>query len=84
VLFELIAARYERRGAMLITANQRSRMGQDLPGPGHDARGHRSLVHIRSILERRRKLSARVALNESADAPACHTRDNQENREYRD
>ena len=40
VLFELIAARYERR-SLLITANQLWRLGEGFPGPSHDARGGR-------------------------------------------
>jgi hypothetical protein len=41
VMFELIAARHERR-FLLITANQPFGDGQDFRQPSHDAGGHRS------------------------------------------
>jgi DNA replication protein DnaC len=84
VLFELIAARYERR-SMLITANQPFGEWGNLPGSGHDARGHRSPRAPRhNPREERRKLSTPRSPRSKARArPARHPRDNQKNRERR-
>jgi DNA replication protein DnaC len=50
VMFELIAARHERR-FLLITANQPFGDGQDFRQPSHDAGGRRSARHHATILE---------------------------------
>ena len=61
------------------------RMGQNLPGSGHDARGHRSPRAPRhNPRDERRKLSTPRSPGSKARArPARHPRDNQENRERR-
>lgn len=60
VLFELIAARYERR-SLLITANQPFwRMGAYLPGPSNDVGCHRSFGPPRhDPRDERRKLPSK-------------------------
>jgi DNA replication protein DnaC len=85
VLFELIAARYERR-SMLITANEPfGEWGQDLPRSGHDAGVHRSPRAPRHHPgDERRELPAMRSPRSKARAwPASDARHNQEDREVR-
>jgi DNA replication protein DnaC len=82
VLFELIAARYERR-SMMITAIRR--MGKNLPGPGYDTRGHRSSgPPLHDPGDECRELSpSRGPRSKARSWSASCPRDNQENRESR-
>ena len=85
MLFELIAARYERR-SMLITANQPfGEWGKIFPDQAMTLAAIDRLVHHATILEMnvesyRRTRSPR---SKARPRPASDARDNQENREVR-
>ena len=80
VLFELIAAVHDDHSQSAIR-----RMGQDLPRPGYDARGHRSpCPSLHDPGDECRELSPpRGPRSKARSWPASCPRDNQENRERR-